>query len=461
MSTLAPPPPAARLQADAREIFGWSMFDFANSSYTTVIITVVYATVFPKLIVGDDRLGNLLWSATLSASYALVVLTAPLFGAIMDFSGAKKRFLMASWLLTVVATAALGLAGPGDVVLAMALLLVSNFGFSSGESFASSFLPDLGPPEALGRISGMAWGLGYFGGLISTAAVLFGLGPASAENIGGVRLIGPVTAAFFFLGALPTFALLRERGVAQVLPPGATYVSVGVARIRQSVRDVRAFRDLLVFLGSLFFSQAGLSIVIAFAFIYGDQVIGWERSTMMMMFVITQLTAAGGAVAFGFIQDRIGARNAYALTMVLWIVAATLIYATPQLTVALNATFGTSLRMEHVFLGVGCLAGTGLGAAQSSGRALVGLFAPVQKAGEIFGLWGVMGKLAAIFGLLGLGVLQTALGLQTAILFCAVLFAAALIVVLFVDETHGREVARNWVDGAPAGGIAIEPVSTG
>jgi UMF1 family MFS transporter len=437
-------------KAKPSEIFGWSMFDFANSSYTTVIITVVYATVFPALIVGDERLGNLLWSATLSASYALVVLTAPLFGAIMDFSGAKKRFLMASWLLTVVATAALGLAGPGQVALAMALLLVSNFAFASGESFASSFLPELGPPEALGRISGMAWGLGYFGGLLSTAAVLFGLGPASPENLGAVRWIGPVTAAFFFVGAIPTFVLLRERGVAQVLPAGETYVSVGIARIRQSVRDVGAFRDLLVFLGSLFFSQAGLSIVIAFAFIYGAQVIEWQPNTMMMMFVITQLTAAGGAFLFGFIQDRIGARNAYALTMVLWIVAAVLIYATPQLTVFLNATFGRDWLAEHVFLGVGALAGTGLGAAQSSGRALVGLFAPPQKAGEIFGLWGVMGKLAAIFGLLGLGVLQTVLGLQTAILFCAFLFAAALVVVWFVDEARGRSVARNWVDAPPA-----------
>lgn len=440
-------PAAPTERAPAREIFGWAMFDFANSSYTTVIITVVYATVFPKLVVGDERLGNLLWSATLSASYALVVLTAPLFGAIMDFSAAKKRFLMTSWLLTVVATALLGLAGPGQVALAMALLLISNFGFASGESFASSFLPDLGPPEALGRISGMAWGLGYFGGLVSTAAVLFGLGPASAENM---RLIGPVTAAFFFVGAIPTFLFLKERGSAQVLPAGATYVSVGLTRIRQSVRDVAAFRDLLVFMGSLFFSQAGLSIVIAFAFIYGDQVIRWAPSTMMLMFVVTQLTAACGAFLFGFIQDRIGARNAYALTMVLWIVAATLIYATPQLTTAINGAFGTNWAAEHVFLAVGSLAGTGLGAAQSSGRALVGLFAPPSKAGEIFGLWGVMGKLAAIFGLLGLGALQSFLGLQTAILFCAVLFGGGLLVALGVNEARGRETARTWTDADAA-----------
>lgn len=440
---------AVTARAPAKEIFGWAMFDFANSSYTTVIITVVYATVFPKLIVGDERMGNLLWSTALSASYALVVLTAPLFGAIMDFSASKKRFLMASWLLTVAATALLGIAGPGQVALAMGLLLLSNFGFASGESFASSFLPELGPPETLGRISGMAWGLGYFGGLLSTAAVLFGLGTPDAENLDAVRLIGPVTAAFFFLGALPTFFFLKERGAAQPLPAGESYVSVGLGRIRQSLRDVRAFRDLLVFLGSLFFSQAGLSIVIAFAFIYGDQVIHWAPTTMMGMFVITQLTAAVGAFLFGFIQDRIGARNAYAATMVLWIVAAVLIYATPQLTIALNGALGTQLAAEHVFLGVGSLAGTGLGAAQSSGRALVGLFSPPSKAGEMFGLWGVMGKLAAIFGLLGLGALQTALGLQTAILFCAVLFAGGLVVCLFVNEARGRETARTWTD-APA-----------
>ena len=141
-----------RPRAPAREIFGWAMFDFANSSYTTVIITVVYATVFPKLIVGDETRGNLLWSVALSISYAAVVLTAPLFGAIMDFSRSKKKFLMASWLLTVGATACLGIAGPGQVALATVLLVISNFGFASGESFCSSFLPDLGPPEMLGQI---------------------------------------------------------------------------------------------------------------------------------------------------------------------------------------------------------------------------------------------------------------------------------------------------------------------
>lgn len=190
-------------RASKRELFGWAMFDFANSSYTTVIITVVFCIIFPKIIVGDGpeyRLGNLLWSISLSISYLIVLLTAPLFGAIMDYTGLKKKFLFGSYILTVIATASLYFVGPGDIILGMLLIILSNVGFSYSESFVSSFLPDLGPPEDLGKISGYAWGLGYFGGLISVAVVIFGLsaGVYTTENFQNLRLVGPVTGLFFF-----------------------------------------------------------------------------------------------------------------------------------------------------------------------------------------------------------------------------------------------------------------------
>jgi len=174
-------------RASKKELFGWAMFDFANSSYTTVIITVVFCIIFPKIIVGDGpeyRLGNLLWSTSLSISYLIVLLTAPLFGAIMDYTGLKKKFLFGSYILTVIATASLYSVGPGDIILGMLLIILSNVGFSYSESFVSSFLPNLGPPEDLGKISGYAWGLGYFGGLISAAVVIFGLsaGVYTMEN---------------------------------------------------------------------------------------------------------------------------------------------------------------------------------------------------------------------------------------------------------------------------------------
>jgi UMF1 family MFS transporter len=434
-------------RAPAREIFGWAMFDFANSSYTTVIVTVVFSVVFPRLIVGDGpeyRQGNLLWSVALSVSYGLVVLTAPVLGAIMDFRAAKKRFLFCSYLLTVAATALLYFASPGQVVLAIALVVVSNYGFSVGESFTSSFLPDLGPAEELGKISGYAWGLGYVGGIACTALVLGIVGDQTLENFDRVRLVGPVTAIFFLLAAIPTFMFLRERGAPEVLPPGESMLAMGFRRIVETGRALGGFRDLLMFFVSFFFAMAGLSIVIAFAFIYGDQVIRWSSASQMLMFVITNLTASIGAVGFGFLQKRWGNLRTFNVTLGIWVAAIIGIWGTPGITAWLNGTFGTAWRAESVFLCMGAMAGLCLGATQSASRTLVAVFSPESKSAEFFGFWGLFGKLAAIVGLLSLGILQVRLGLQSAILLCSLFFLVALVFTLFVREERGRAAAAGW-----------------
>lgn len=432
-------------RAPTREIFGWAMFDFANSSYTTVIITVLFSVIFPKIIVGDApeyRQGNLLWSVALSISYGIVVITAPLLGAVMDYRAAKKRFLFASYLLTVGATAALWFATPGRVGLAMTLLIASNYGFAVGESFAASFLPDLGPKQDLGRISGYAWGIGYVGGLISTALVVFSVGEQVAANIERLRFIGPMTAVFFFVAAIPTFVFLRERGQPRELPAGETLAHVGVTRLRRTIGELKDFRDLVWFLSGLFFATAGLSIVISFAFIYGDQVIHWKPKTQLLMFVLTNLSAAFGAVLFGAIQDRWGNLRTYRLTLLVWIVAVVCIYQTPAIARFMQGVTGNPWSSEDVYLFVGTLAGLCLGATQSAGRTIVAVFAPESKSGEIFGFWGVTGKLASIFGLLSLGILQNALGLESAILVCALFFLASLLLSLRVDEPRGTAAAK-------------------
>jgi UMF1 family MFS transporter len=434
-------------RAPAREIFGWAMFDFANSSYTTVIVTVVFSVIFPRLIVGDGpeyRQGNLLWSVALSMSYGLVVLTAPVLGAIMDFRAAKKRFLFGSYLLTVAATALLYFASPGQVLLAIVLVVISNYGFSVGESFTSSFLPDLGPTEELGKISGFAWGLGYVGGIACTALVLGIVGDQTLENFNRVRLVGPITALFFLVAAVPTFMFLRERGTPKVLPPGESMLAMGFRRIVETGRALGGFRDLLMFFVSFFFAMAGLSIVIAFAFIYGDQVIRWSPTSQMLMFVITNLTASAGAVGFGFLQKRWGNLRTFNVTLGIWVAAIIGIWGTPGITVWLNGAFGTAWRAESVFLFMGAMAGLCLGATQSASRTLVAVFSPESKAAEFFGFWGLFGKLAAIFGLLSLGVLQVRLGLQSAMLLCSLFFLVALVLTLFVREERGRAAAAGW-----------------
>jgi MFS transporter, UMF1 family len=437
--------PKARVRAPGKEIFGWAMFDFANQAYTLLIITVIFPVLFTTVIVpnGDDgySLGNLLWSVALSISYLMVVLTGPILGAIMDFSASKKRFLFYSYTVTIIATAALFFVEPGMIVLGMVLLVISNYAYAVGESFIASFLPSLGPPEDLGKISGFGWALGYVGGLLSAGFVIAILGEPIAENFARIRWTGPFAAFFFLVAAIPTFLWLKEPGVARKLKSGETFTSTGFERLGRTIREIGDYRDLAIFFLSIFFAMGGIYIVVSFSFIYGDQVVGWDEEVRILMFLIVQVTAALGAFLFGLLQDKIGALTTYLLTMVSWFLGVVGIYALPWLTDTTNQLFGTAIEQQYMFLVVGLIAGTSLGSSQSVSRALVGIFTPEQKAAEFYGFWGLFNKIAGVFGIIGLGILQTQFGLENAILFCAALFFVAFVVALFVNVSRGQKTA--------------------
>jgi MFS transporter, UMF1 family len=441
-----------RSRAPKREIFGWAMFDFANQSYTLLIITVVFGDLFTRVIVGDApdyRLGNLLWSLALSVSYLMVVVSAPVYGAIMDYGALKKRFLFASYALTVCTTAALYFVSPGYLLLGVALLIISNYAYNLGDAFLASFLPGLGPPEDLGKISGFGWALGYVGGMVSAVFVLLVLGEVSAENFDRIRWVGPWAAFFFLVAAIPTFIWLRERSVPRPLPAGKSYAGVGLDRVRQTLSALNDFRDLSVLMVSFFFALSGIAIIISFSFIYGAQVIGWDESVRTLMFIIVQISAAVGAICFGLIQDRIGALKTYRITLVLWMLSILLIYLTPQLAEWARRWLGVEWQAQHIFLVVGTLAGSSLGSCQSATRTLVGLMAPLSRSAEFFGFWSQSMKLAALFGVLGIGLLQMLVGLHSAMLFCIFLFAAALWMTRGVNEARGRAVAEARNQGTP------------
>ncbi len=435
-------------RASNKEIFGWGMFDFANQAYTLLIITVIFPVLFTTVIVGDAendyRLGNLLWSVALASSYFLVVLSGPVFGAIMDYSALKKKFLFASYLLTIVSTTLLYFVEPGLVVLGVILIIISNFAYAIGENFIASFLPSLGPPKDLGKISGFGWALGYIGGLFSAGFVIVYLGDATEENFDRIRWVGPYAALFFMLAAIPTFMWLKEPGARRELPAGETFVSMGFKRLGETMRMIGKFRDLGVFLVSVFFAMAGIYIVISFAFIYGDQVVRWDETVRVLMFVVVQITAAIGAFSFGFIQDKIGAKLTYNITLGLWFLAVLGIWAVTDITEWINMGFGTDFEAQYVFLYIGVIAGLSLGSSQSASRALVGIFSPENKSAEFFGFWGLSNKVAGVFGIIGLGLLQAEFGLQRSVLFCAALFLIAIVVCLFVNEKRGETAADDF-----------------
>ena len=411
-----------------REVFGWAMYDFANSGYTTVVLTAVFNAYFVSTVAGGKDWATLAWTLALGASYAIVMVAGPLVGAWADAHAAKKRALFLSTVGCVLGTAALALVGPGDVALAIVLLIVSNVAYSMGENLTASFLPELARPDAVGKVSGWGWSLGYVGGLLALGLGLAwvmgaeGRGSTSAQAVPGTMLI---TAAVFALASCATFALLTERAVPV---PASERASHALVRLARTAREAMAYRDLLAVFACGTFYQAGVATVIALAAIYAEQVMGFKTQDTILLILAVNVTAGIGAFAFGYAQDRLGKVPALRLTLWAWIV---------MVAVAWGATTATQ------FWVAANLAGLAMGSSQSAGRALVAYFAPPSRTGEFFGLWGTATRLASILGPVTYGLVTwvTSGNHRLAIACTGVFFVIALGFLSRVNEARGREAA--------------------
>lgn len=423
----APPtqlPPATR-----KEIVAWAMFDFANSSYTTIVVTFFFSLVFTQLIAAGP-MADLWWGRALWVSNGIVLLLSPIVGAIADESGRKKAFLFATYLLCVGATAALWFVEPGAIALALLLFIVSNVAFSFGENFAGAFLPEISTPDTIGRISGFGWGLGYFGGLLSLALV-FPLAKAGIElaNFPNLRLIWPVTAAFFLVAGLPTFLFLRERAPRK-RESFAYYLRNGFGRLATTWREARTFRELRRFLAVFFLFSIGLTSTIAFFGVYAGATLGFTVTELFLLGALLQIPSAAGAVLFGLVQDRLGARRTLQIALALWIVVSIVVAQASE---------------KRTFWIVAMFAGLGIGSVQASSRALVGAFSPVAKSGEFFGMWGLAGKAAYACGPLLFGWVSATTGSQRASVWVnGAFFLIGFVALYGVDEARGRAAAAAW-----------------
>ncbi|MBU4507949.1 MAG: MFS transporter, partial [Gammaproteobacteria bacterium] len=201
-----------------REVFGWAMYDFANSGYTTVVLTAVFAAYFVGAVAGGAAWATFAWTLALSVSHAIVMMTMPAMGAWADRYGAKKRLLMFTTTGCVLSTAALAFVGPGMVALAVLLIIVSNVCFAWGESLIAAFLPELARPAAMGRVSGWGWSFGYFGGMLALGLSLVYVIRAQGQGLTAAQFVPVtmwITAGLFALAALFTFKLLKERAEPQ------------------------------------------------------------------------------------------------------------------------------------------------------------------------------------------------------------------------------------------------------
>mgnify|MGYP005843425411 CR=1 FL=1 len=421
-------------RADRREIFGFMMFDFANSSYTTIIITAVFNAYFVRVVVNQANRGELLWAITLSISYFLVMIFGPVLGAIADYSSTKKRFLLVSYLLCVVFTALLFFIKPGYIIYAMIFVIISNIGYSASENFVSSFLPDIADEENIGRISGYAWSFGYVGGLIALAICLILILFYHTEgdvNI-PVRLTNLVTAFFFGTAAIPTFLWVRESRRYSIPSRTGSYFGIAFQRLTHTFQNIRAFKELVKLLLSMFFFYSGIAVVISFAAIYAQKELGFTPGMSVLLIIVVNITAALGAFLFGFLNDLIGLKRCILITLLIWIGTVTAAYF---------------IREAKAFWVIANIAGIAMGSSQSSARAMVGIFSPKSKSAEFFGFWGFSGKLSAIMGILSFGIMSYIFSSNRfAILSTIFYFLIGITIMLFVREKGGREAALNFVD---------------
>ncbi|MGA9165374.1 MAG: MFS transporter [Thiobacillus sp.] len=432
-----------------REVWAWAMYDFANSGYTTVVITAVFSAYFVAAVAGNAAWATFAWTLALSVSYALVMFTAPLIGAHADAHASKKKLLWLTTLGCVGFTALLFFAAPGALALALVALVLSNYFFGTGENLIAAFLPELARPRALGRVSGWGWSLGYVGGLVSLGASLAYISWAQARGQGATEFVPVtmlITAAIFMLASLPTLLMLRERATPQPgriarsawaqHPQGVRRQTLALravwAQVRHTLGHLGRLPDLKRFLVCTVLYQAGIQAVITLAAIYASQAFHFGTQQTILLVLVVNITAALGAFIFGHVQDRIGHVRAIAFTLIGWIVMVLLAWAAPD---------------ERMFWVAANLAGLCMGASQSAGRAMVGLLAPPAQQAEFFGLWGLAVKLASIIGPLTYGIASwmTHNDHRQALLITGSYFVAGLWVLRGVQAARGHRAARRFV----------------
>jgi UMF1 family MFS transporter len=414
-----------------REVFGWAMYDFANSGYTTVVLTAVFAAYFVGGIAGKAEWATFAWTAALSVSYAIVMFTMPSIGAYADLRAAKKRLLAGFTIGCVISTAALALAGPGSVALAVLLIIISNTFYSYGESLTAAFLPELAKPSSLGKVSGWGWGFGYFGGMLALGLCLGYVLWAQRQGIKAESFV-PVTmviTALLYGGAgLVTFWLLRER--AQPNPDALRQggLKASLQQLRRTYAQARNFKDFTWLMLCAVFYQGGVAVAVTLAAIYAETEIGFKQEETMVLIFVLNLAAAGGAFAWGYLQDRIGHKIALATTLVGWIA-----------TCVIAATTTT----KGGFWWAAAIAGLCMGSSQSAGRAMAGMFAPKRQLAEFYGLWTFAIRLASIIGPLSYGAITWATGgnQRLAIMSTTALFIAGLLLLIPVNVQRGRQAA--------------------
>ena len=376
--------------APRRGLFGWCLYDWANSAFPTVITTFVFSAYFTKAIAADEISGTAQWGIAISLSGLFVALLSPFLGAIADHGGRRKPWMFVLTLLCVVASALLWLARPETnfIILALSLVALANFAFEMAMVFYNAMLPDLVPRQRIGRLSGWGWGLGYAGGLVCLGLILvllvqaetpiFGLDKESFEHI---RATGPMVAIWMAVFAAPFFLWTPDRPDQGI--SFAAALKRGIATLIDTFRRVREYSQIVRFLIARMMYTEGLNTLFTFGGIYAAGTFGMEFDELILFGIALNVTAGLGAAAFAWVDDRIGPKRTILIAVTgLTVLGAVLLFVEGK---ALFWTFALPL-------------GIFVGPAQAASRTMMARLAPPRMMTEMFGLYALSGKATAFLG---------------------------------------------------------------
>ncbi len=387
----------------------WTLYDFANSGFSAIVQATIYPAYYAGVVVGNaDGRGDFWWGLTVSVAMALVALTSPVLGGVADHAGARKPFFVGFTLVSITATALLATVGPGMVAWGFALAVAGLATFEAAFVYYNAYLPRIAPREAVGRLSGAGFAVGYAGSLVAFAIAY----PFAARGAYAGCFL--VAAGQFLLASLPAFVLL---------PPDETRRSSLAAAMRRGIRDMVGTLDEIVrapgrralrgFLAAYLLYEDGVNTVVAFAAVFAARTLGFTFAEIVALFMVVQVTALIGAAAWARPTDRSGPKLVVMVTLVQWTAVSVL---------------ASLVQTKWQFWGLAVLAGTGLGAIQAASRALMARLIPREREAEFFGFYALVGKTGAILGPLVFGSVSHLMGgnQRVAILAVGAFFVAGL-----------------------------------
>ena len=426
-------------ETSRKTVAAWAFYDFANSAFTTLIVSFIYATYFTQGIAENETLGTAQWAWAVTITALVVAVLSPYLGAVADQYGLRRRFLLVSTVIAVAGSVLLFYPGKGQVLLALTIFTVANIAFEMSNVFYNAYLPDIAPEHKIGRISGIGWGFGYVGGLLCLAVALFGFVQTdspifgfSMEDSENIRATNLLVAVWYAVFAIPIFLWVRERrplhtrGIRRVL-------SEANAQLSGTLREIRGrYRHLLRFLVARLVYNDGLITVFAFGGVYAVGTFDFTTEEVIIFGIALNVTAGLGAFLFGFVDDWLGGKTAIILSLVGLIAFGIVGVLAPSATWFWIAGLG---------------AGMLVGPNQSASRSLMGRFVPKDRKNEFFGFYAFSGKATSFLGPLLLGQITLWAGSQRAgMATIIVFFAAGLVLMTRVNEKKGMAAAD-----APAG----------